>query len=114
MGHHCRRDSYLGIVATIFEDLPFAEMQPNWTRTYGPRDLAMPVALFVLSLVEGGGSWITSLDGPLTYRSSVPRSGADASKGRLPEQAPVLHTGVSSSGPRVGVFAADSNGMSSP
>ena len=46
--------SYPGIAAKIFHGLPFGDMQPNWTYTYGRRGLAVPGKLFVLCLSEGG------------------------------------------------------------
>jgi hypothetical protein len=53
---------YPGLVAKIFDRLPFADMQPNWTYTHGRRGLAVPGKLFVLSLPEGGGTGIRALD----------------------------------------------------
>jgi hypothetical protein len=97
---------YPGIVARIFDGLPFAEMQPNWTYTYGRRGLAVPGTLFVLYLPEGGGTGITSLDVPRSYRIYDPQSGKEVGKGQLPEQAPVQFNSGSSGEPRVVVFVS--------
>ncbi len=95
---------YPGIAAKIFDGLPFAEMQPNWTYTYGRRGLAVPGRLFVLYLPEGGGTGITSLDVPRAYRIYDPRSGTEVGQGRLPDQAPVQFNSGSSDEPRVVIF----------
>jgi len=92
--------------AQIFDGLPFAEMQPNWTYTYGRRGLAVPGKFFVLYLPEGGNTGITSLEVPRAYRVYDPRSGTEVSKGRLPDQAPVQFNSGSPSEPRVVVFSA--------
>ncbi len=99
---------YPGIAAKIFhlhDGLPFADMQPNWTYTYGRRGLAVPGKLFVLYLPEGGGTGIISRDVPRPYRIYDPRTGREVSQGRLPDQAPVHFDSGSSSEPRVVVFA---------
>jgi hypothetical protein len=98
---------YPGIAAKIFhlhDGLPFADMQPNWTYTYGRRGLAVPGKLFVLYLPEGGGTGIISRDVPRPYRIYDPRTGREVSQGRLPDQAPVHFDSGSSSEPRVVVF----------
>jgi hypothetical protein len=97
---------YPGVVAKIFDNLPFADMQPNWTYTYGRRGLAVPGRLFVLYLPEGGGTGIISLDVPRTYRIYDPRTGLEVGKGRLPNQVPVQFNSGASGEPRVVVFAA--------
>jgi hypothetical protein len=97
---------YPGIVAQIFDGLPFAEMQPNWTYTYGRRGLAVPGKFFVLYLPEGGTTGITSFEVPRAYRIYDPRSGTEVGKGRLPDQAPVQFNSGSPSEPRVVVFSA--------
>ena len=98
---------YPGIAAKIFDGLPFAEMQPNWTYTYGRRGLAVPGKLFVLYLPEGGGTGITSLEVPRAYRIYDPRTGQEVGKGRLPDQAPIQFNSGSSGEPRVVVFVAE-------
>jgi len=98
---------YPGIAARIFDGLPFAGMQPNWTYTYGRRGLAVPGKVFVLYLPEGGGTGILSLDVPRTYRVYDPRSGAKVGKGKLPDQSRADFSSGSSGEPRVVVFAAD-------
>ncbi len=105
---------YPGIAAKSFDGLPFAEMQPNWTYTYGRRGLAVPRKLFVLYLPDGGGTGITSLAVPRAYRIYDPRTGAEVGKGQLPEKAPTRFNSGSSGEPRVVVSAADSNSISSP
>jgi hypothetical protein len=94
---------YPGMAAKILDGLPFADMQPNWTYTYGQRGLAVPGKLFVLYLPEGGGGWITSLDVPRAYRIYDPRTGTEVSQGRLPDKAPTPFNSGSSE-PRVVVF----------
>ena len=98
---------YPGIAAKVFDGLPFADMQPNWTYTYGRRGLAVPGELFVLYLPEGGGTGITSLEVPRAYRMFDPRTGQEVGKGRLPNQAPVQFNSGSSGEPRVVVFVAE-------
>ncbi len=97
---------YPGFAAKILDGLPFADMQPNWTYTYGRRGLAVPGKLFVLYLPEGGGTGIASRDVPRAYRVYDPRSGAEVGKGRLPDQAPAQFNTGSSGEPRVVVFTA--------
>jgi hypothetical protein len=98
---------YPGIVAKIFDGLPFADMQPNWTYTYGRRGLAVPGQLFVLHLPEGGGTGILTLEVPRAYRILDPRTGQEVGKGRLPDSAPAQFNSGSSGEPRVVVFLSD-------
>ena len=51
---------YPGIAAKLFDGLPLAGMEPNWTCTYGKRGLLVPGKLFVLYLPEGGDAAILS------------------------------------------------------
>ncbi len=102
---------YPGIAAKILDGLPLAEMQPNWTYTYGRRGLAVPGKLFVLYLPEGGGTGITSLDVPRAYLIYDPRSGAEVGNGRLPDKAPAQFNSGSSAEPRVVVFLAQGMGV---
>jgi hypothetical protein len=97
---------YPGIAAQIFDGLPFGEMQPNWTYTYGRRGLAVPGRLFVLYLPEGGDVAIISRDVPRPYRVFDPRTGKVLSEGRLPETVSAQARTGPGGGPRVIVFAA--------
>jgi hypothetical protein len=98
---------YPGIVAKIFEGLPFAGMEPNWIYTYGRRGLAVPGKLFVLYLPEGGDVAILSGEVPRGYRVFDPRSGKMVSEGRLPDTAPAQAKAGPGDEPRVLVFTSD-------
>jgi hypothetical protein len=97
---------YPGIAARIFDGLPFGDMQPNWTYTYGQRGLAVPGKLFVLYLPKGGDVAIISRDVPRFYRVFDPRTGKVLSEGRLPETASAQAKAGPGGEPRVIVFAA--------
>ena len=94
---------YPGIAAQIFDGLPFAGMEPNWTYTYGRRALAVPGKLFVLYLPEGGGTGILSKDVPRAYRIYDPRTGQIVSEGRLSDTVPARFDSGATE-PRVAVF----------
>jgi hypothetical protein len=97
---------YPGLVARIFDGLPLAGMEPNWTHTYGRRALLVPGTLFVLYLPEGGGTGILSREVPRAYRIFDPRTGQVVGEGRLNDEATVnVDSGASE--PRVIVFRAD-------
>ncbi len=101
---------YPGIAARIFDGLPLAGMEPNWTYTYGERGLAVPGTLFVLYLPEGGDQAIISRDVPRFYRVFDPRNGMVTSEGRLPDTVPAqVNTGPGGE-PRVVVFTLEENG----
>ncbi len=97
---------YPGIAAKIFDGLPLAGMEPNWTFTYGRRGLAVPGTLFVLYLPEGGDTAIISREVPRPYRVFDPRTGKILSEGRLPDAVPAHATIGPGGEPRVVVFAA--------
>jgi hypothetical protein len=96
---------YPGIVAKIFDGLPLAGMEPNWTYTYGRRALAVPGKLFVLYLPKGGNVAILSRDVPRPYRVFDPRTGELLSEGRLPDTEPAQAIAGPGDEPRVLVFA---------
>lgn len=95
---------YPGIAAKIFDGLPLAGMQPNWTYTYGRRGLAVPGKLFVLYLPDGGGTAILSRDVPRSYRIYDPRTGKVVGQGRLPDRVPAPIESGANGEPRVVVF----------
>lgn len=97
---------YPGIAARIFDGLPFAGMEPNWTYTYGRRGLAVPGKLFVLYLPEGGDVVILSRDVPRAYRVYDPRTGELLHSDRLPDRLPADARSEGGTGPRVLVFLA--------
>jgi len=97
---------YPGIAAKIFDGLPFADMQPNWTYTYGRRGLAVPGKLFVVYLPEGGDLPVNSQEVPRTYRVFDPRTGRVVSEGRLPERESAQAKTGPGGEPRVVVFTA--------
>lgn len=100
--------AYPGIAAKIFEGLPIAGMEPNWTCTYGRRGLLVPGELFVLYLPDGGGTAIISQqDVPRNYRVFDPRSGAVVGQGRLLDQPTTQVDSGSNDQPRVLVFTAE-------
>jgi hypothetical protein len=87
---------YPGIAARLFDGLPFADMQPNWTYTYGRRGLAVPGKLFVLYLPLGGGTGILSREVPRAYRIHSARTGAQLGRGQLPDEPTTqFETGIS-------------------
>jgi hypothetical protein len=98
---------YPGIAAKIFDGLPLAGMQPNWTYTYGRRGLAVPGKLFVLYLPEGGTVAILSRDVPRSYRVVDPRSGEVLRRDRLADAQTAQATSGPGAEPRVLVFTAD-------
>jgi len=98
---------YPGIAANIFDGLPLAGMEPNWTYTHGRRGLAVPGKLFVLYLPEGGDVAIISRDVPRPYRVFDPRTGKVLSEGRLPDTVPAQAKTGPGSEPRVVVFATE-------
>lgn len=98
---------YPGVAAKIFDGLPLAEMQPNWTCTYGRRGLAVPGKLLVLYLPEGGDVAIISREVPRAYRVFDPRTGNVLSEGRLPETTSAQAKTGPGNDPRVLVFTAE-------
>jgi hypothetical protein len=96
--------NYPGITAKIFDGLPFAEMQPNWTYTFDRRGLAVPGKVFVLYLPDGGGFAICSPEVPRSYRVFDPKTGSVLSEGRLPDTLFAQADGVGANEPRVLVF----------
>jgi hypothetical protein len=101
---------YPGITAKIFDGLPLAGMEPNWTYTYGRRGLAVPGKFFVLYLPEGGDTAIISREVPRPYRVFDPRTGKVLSEGRLSDTVPAQAKTGPGGEPRVVVFAADGGG----
>ena len=73
--------TYVGLISRIFADLPFTDMHPNWSYTYGRRGLAVADKLFVLYAGTGGDTVIVSDKVPQNYRVYDPRTGT------------VVHTG---------------------
>jgi hypothetical protein len=98
---------YPGVAAKIFDGLPLAGMQPNWTCTYGRRGLAVPGRLLVLYLPEGGDVAIISREVPRAYRVFDPRTGNVLSEGRLPETTSAQAKTGPGNEPRVLVFTAE-------
>ncbi len=95
---------YPGIAAKIFDGLPLAGMEPNWTYTYGRRGLAVPGKLFVLYLPEGGDVPVISREVPRSYRIYDPRNGQVVREGRLPDQGTASVATGANGEPRVVVF----------
>ena len=95
---------YPGIAARIFDGLPLAGMEPNWTYTYGRRGLAVPGKLFVLYLPEGGDVPVISREVPRSYRIYDPRNGQVVREGRLPDQGTASVATGANGEPRVVVF----------
>ena len=98
---------YPGIAAQVFNELPFAGMQPNWTCTYGRRGLLVPGKLFVLYLPSGGRTSILSHDVPRAYRVIDPKTGQVVGQGRLGDGVTAHVKSGSEDQPRVIVFEAD-------
>ena len=96
---------YPGIAAKIFEGLPFENMQPNWTCTYGKRGLLVPGKLFVLYLPEGGNTNILSREVPRTYRVIDPKSGSVLREDKLRDDDTAEAKCGTSGEPRVLVFS---------
>jgi len=103
---------YPGIAAQLFEGLPLAGMEPNWTCTYGKRGLLVPGKLFVLYLPEGGDAAILSHAVPRCYRVFNPRNGVLVSAGRLADTEPAQAKTGPGAEPRVVVFTAEAHGGS--
>jgi len=97
---------YPGIAAKIFNGLPLAEMQPDWTSTYGRRGLLVPNKLFVLYLPDGGATAILNAEVPRDYRVIDPRTGEETFRGRLADSNPAPVDSRSTDEPRVLVFSA--------
>ena len=67
---------YVGLLARIFEDLPFGEMEPDYRHTFGRAGLIVPGKLFVVYLPEGGDLSLASSEGvPDRYRVVDPKTG---------------------------------------
>jgi len=95
---------YPGVAARLFDGLPFAGMEPNWTFTLGKRGLAVPGKLYVLYLPNGEGTTVMSEQVPRPYRVYDPATGEQTGSGQL---APGPRQPVSADGkgkPRVVVF----------
>ncbi len=73
--------NYVGLVARIMRDLPFAGMQPNWEVTLGRRGLLVPGRLFVAFSADGGPLMLFGDAVPLAYRVLDPRTGVEVSRG---------------------------------
>lgn len=98
---------YPGVAARIFDGLPFAGMEPNWTATYGRRGLLVPGKLFVVYLPEGGDVPVLTRDVPRPYRVFDPRDGRVVAEGRLADAEPALARAGEGAGPRVLVFTGE-------
>ncbi len=98
---------YPGIAARIFDGLPLAGMEPNWTCTYGRRGLLVPGKLFVLYLASGGSTQILSRDVPRAYRVYDPKTGNVVGKGVLADNERATIDSRGDGEPRVIVFSAD-------
>lgn len=68
--------SYVGVISRIFDGLPFADMEPNWTSTHGRRAVAVPGKLLVVFLPDGGYFSIVDETVPREYRVVDPKTGA--------------------------------------
>jgi hypothetical protein len=73
--------NYIGVLRRLFDDLPFADMQPNWTWTYGRRSLSVPGKLYVTYLFDGGVVKFLNPHVPPRYRVFDARTGAQLSAG---------------------------------
>lgn len=91
--------NYIGVIAKLFDDLPFTDMRPNWTYTYGRRALCVPDELFIVYLPTGGYVKFVDPRVPRHYRVVDPRTGNMLHSGelenkerelRLPEPSPVV------------------------
>lgn len=100
---------YPGVVAKIFDGLPLAEMEPNWTCTYGQRGLLVPNKLFVLYLPTGGSTTIISNDVPRSYQIFDAKTGELIDKGKLADQSSASLNTNSTGEPRVIVFVRREN-----
>lgn len=73
---------YVGIIARIFEGLPFDEMQPDYRHTYGRPGLVVPGKLLIVYLPAGGDLPLARTEGvPKHYRVVDPRSGITVNTG---------------------------------
>lgn len=101
---HFPGSRYPGILRRIFDGLPFAGMEPNWTFGINRRALAVPGRLYVVYLENGGGLHIHRHDQvPLPYRVYDPKTGQRVGQGiRNPSLA---YLDVHTREPRVVVFA---------
>lgn len=95
---------YPGVLKRLFDGLPFGEMQPNWTFTYGRRALAIPGKLFVVYLPDGGGNTITSPHVPRPYRIFDARTGELLAQSRLPDDTPCSFSAGEGTDPRILIF----------
>ncbi|HQY90169.1 DUF4038 domain-containing protein [Caldilinea sp.] len=94
---------YVGVIAKIFDGLPFAGMAPDYRHTYGRAALIAPGKLFIVYLPDGGLLQIEpvrSVDLPRRYRVIDPTTGAVLASGEG-------HDGIAieSGAPRVVIFA---------
>jgi len=68
---------YVGLIPRILAGLPFADMQPSWQLTLGPRGLLVPGRLYIAYAEDGGPLMIFFGEQvPHRYRVVDPRTGA--------------------------------------
>lgn len=66
---------YIGVMARIFEGLPFAEMEPDYIHTHGRAGLRVAGKLFVVYLPNGGTLSLARTEGiPTKYRVINPQN----------------------------------------
>ena len=95
--------SYVGILARIFEGLPFAGMEPDYRHTYGRAGLIVVGKLFIAYLPNGGPLQLVPTrtdDLSRQYRVIDPTNGAVLASGEGYDLI-VTETGA----PRVVIFA---------
>lgn len=76
--------NYVGILARIFEGLPFAGMEPDYRHTYGRAGLIIAGKLFIVYLPNGGPLQLVptrTYDLPRQYRVIDPTNGAVLTSG---------------------------------
>jgi hypothetical protein len=83
--------SYVGILSKIFEDLPFTDMEPNWTFAISRRSLAVPDQLFIAYLEQGGGIMLTDARVPKSYYIIDPRNAEILTRGQWSLENPHVH-----------------------
>jgi hypothetical protein len=77
--------NYVGALARVFKDQPFAEMAPNWDCSYGAIALLAPDKFLLVYRPEGGGFNMILENVPKTYTVFDAKTGNVLQSGTLPD-----------------------------
>jgi hypothetical protein len=95
---------YVGMISKIFEGLPFADMEPNWSFAISRRSLAVPGQLFISYLERGGSIMMTDERVPPSYQVIDPKTAKITAAGNWSQDSARVDS--MSDEPRVIIFSA--------